>query len=122
EGEDGVLLLMSDSTNVERTGTCPSEMEVVPGLRKIFREAPGALIISCFASSLHRIQNVLNLAAEAGKTVVAVGLNMERNIRIASELELLDIPCTYSSNPRDVSRIDRRKLVVLCTGSQGEPM
>ncbi|MEQ8820682.1 MAG: ribonuclease J [Sumerlaeia bacterium] len=122
EQDDGVLLLMSDSTNSDRTGSCPSEIEVIPGIRRILREAEGTVIISTFASSLHRIQTVLNLAAECGREVVSVGLNMQRNIRVASELGLIDIPCDYSDEPRRANRIAPHKKLILCTGSQGEPM
>ncbi len=122
EREDGVLLLMSDSTNVNRRGSCPSEMEVIPGLEAIFRSSEKTIIISTFASSLHRIQNVLNLAAQYNRTVIALGLNMERNIRIASGLDALDIPCRYIDDPRMVDSVPREERLILCTGSQGETM
>ncbi len=120
EEEDGVLLLMSDSTNVNRRGSCPSEMEVIPGLEAIFREAEHAMVVSTFASSLHRIQNVLNLAAKYDREVVPLGMNMERNIRIASGLDMIDVPCVYHDNPRGAMQIPRHKRLFLCTGSQGE--
>ena len=122
EEDDGILLLMGDSTNVNRRGSCPSEREVIPGLEAIFRAAPEALFISTFASSLHRIQNVLNLAADYGRAVVAVGLNMERNIRIASEIGAIDIPCEFYDEPRQAKHIPRERRLILCTGSQGEAM
>lgn len=122
EEEDGILLLLSDSTNVSRRGSCPSEREVIPGLEAIFRAAPETLIISTFASSLHRIQNVLNLAADYGRAVIAVGLNMERNIRIASQIGAIDIPCEYYDDPRQAKNIPRERRLILCTGSQGEAM
>lgn len=121
ESEEGVLLLMSDSTNVDRAGSCPSETEVIPGIEKILRESHHTVIISTFASSLHRIQTILNLAAECDRTVVAVGMNMERNIRIASKLEMIDIPCKYTDSAREAAKIPRNKRLILCTGSQGEP-
>jgi ribonuclease J len=120
--DEGVLLLLGDSTNVERAGSCPSEIDVLPGLESIFREARKTLVISTFASSLHRIQNVLNLAHKHGRSVVAVGLNMERNIRIASKLGALEIPCDYHDDARSAKSIPREKRLILCTGSQGEPM
>ncbi|MGF1573496.1 MAG: ribonuclease J [Sumerlaeia bacterium] len=122
ESEQGVLLLMSDSTNVGRSGSCPSEMEVVPGIDRLMREAEGAIILSTFASSLHRIQNVMNIAAKNKKIVVSVGLNMERNIRIASRLGAITIPGEYYSHPKEIAGLRREDLVILCTGSQGEPM
>lgn len=121
EGEDGVLLLLSDSTNVNRTGSCPSEIEVLPGLSAILREAPQTIVLSTFASSLHRLQNVMNLAAKHGREVVCCGLNMERNIRIARKVGALDIPCVYHGEPRAAKGVPRHKRLVLCTGSQGEP-
>jgi ribonuclease J len=120
--DEGVLLLLSDSTNVDRRGSCPSEMEVLPGLEGIFRSTENALIISTFASSLHRIQNVLNLAAQYDREVVALGLNMERNIRIASAIEAIDVPCRYHDDSRMARRVPRHKRLILCTGSQGEAM
>ncbi len=120
EDEDGVLLLLSDSTNVHRRGSCPSEMEVLPGLEAIFRESESAIVLSTFASSLHRIQNVLNLAAKYGREVIPLGLNMERNIRIASGLDLIEIPCVYHENARGAMQVPRHKRLILCTGSQGE--
>ncbi|MBI5155603.1 ribonuclease J [Candidatus Poribacteria bacterium] len=122
EEQDGILLLMSDSTNSDRRGSCPSETEVIPGLEALFRQSPNTLVISTFSSSLHRIQTVFNLAAKYGRTVISCGLNMERNIRIASALGALDIPCQYSDNPRAASQVPRHKRLILCTGSQGEPM
>lgn len=121
EEEDGILLLLSDSTNVHRAGSCPSEMEVIPGLEALFRSAPHTIVLSTFASSMHRLQNVLNLAAKHGREVVACGLNMERNIRVARKLGVLDIPCKYHDDPRAVKGIPRHKRLILCTGSQGEP-
>ncbi|MDK2971165.1 MAG: ribonuclease [Candidatus Sumerlaeota bacterium] len=122
ETEDGVLLLLSDSTNVDRRGSCPSEMEVVPGLEEIIRSAEQGIVVCTFASSLHRIQNVLNLAAQYGREVVSMGLNMERNIRIASEIDAIDIPGTYHDESRMARRIPRERRLILCTGSQGEAM
>lgn len=122
EEDGGVLLLLSDSTNVSRAGACPSETEVTPGLEAIFRGAgENALIISTFSSSMHRLQTVLNLAGKYGREVVACGLNMERNIRVASRLGALDLPPSYHDDPRAARRIPREKLLILCTGSQGEP-
>lgn len=117
----GVLLLMSDSTNVDRRGSCPSEVEVLPGIDAIFREAGNNALIFCtFASSLHRIQTVLNLAAKYNRVAVPLGLNMERNIRIASKLGAIDIPCEYQEDSRGAMRIPRHRRLLLCTGSQGE--
>lgn len=122
EDENGVLLLLSDSTNVSRHGNCPSEMEVVPGLDQIFRNCEGSVIVSTFSSSLHRIQNLLNIAAKHGRTVIPFGLNMERNIRIAHRINAIDIPCNYLSSSKQASEVSDEERLIICTGSQGEPM
>lgn len=123
EGPDeGVLLLLSDSTNSDRQGMCPSESTVIPVLRRLIREATGQIVLSCFASSLHRIQTVLNIAAEYGRTVFSAGLNMERNIRIANAINAIEIPCDYVADVDKAKNIPRNKRLILTTGSQGEPL
>lgn len=120
--DDGVLLLMADSTNADREGSCPSEATVVPNLDRLIREATGQTVMACFASSLHRIQTVLNLAAKHGKTVFPAGMNMERNIRVASAIHALEIPCEYISNLDRLRTVPPEKRLILTTGSQGEPL
>lgn len=120
--DDGVLLLMSDSTNADREGSCPSEATVVPNLDRLIREATGQTILACFASSLHRVQTVLNLAAKYGKTVFPAGMNMERNIRVASAIHALEIPCDYVGNLDRLRTVAPEKRLILTTGSQGEPL
>lgn len=120
--EEGVLLLMSDSTNVDRKGTCPSEAEVIAPLRRLIREAEGSVIFGCFSSAVHRIQNVMNLAAEMGRTVFASGLNMDRTIRVARELGILEVRCDFREDLRGWNGVPRNRRLVLTTGSQGEPM
>jgi ribonuclease J len=120
--EDGVLLLLSDSTNADRDGTCPSEASVIPTLDRLIREAKSQIIFSCFASSLHRIQTVLNLAARYGRTVFPAGLNMERNIRVAAAIKAIEIPCAYVSNLDRLKTVPPEKRLILTTGSQGEPL
>ncbi len=123
EGEsDGVLLLLGDSTNAERDGMCPSESTVYPVLKRLFREATGQIVISCFASSLHRIQNVLNVAAELGRIVLPAGLNMERNIRVADSIHAIDIPCRFEPDINKAKHYAPEERVILTTGSQGEPL
>lgn len=120
--EDGALLLLADSTNADREGTCPSEATVIPNLDRLIREATGQIIMACFSSSLHRIQTVLNLAAKYGRTVFSAGMNMERNIRVASTIKALDIPCDYISNLERLKSVPPEKRLILTTGSQGEPL
>lgn len=123
EGPDeGVLLLLGDSTNANRHGMCPSESIVAPTLTRLVREARGQVILSCFASSLHRIQLVLNIAAREGRVVFPAGLNMERNIRVASSLGALEIPGPFEFDVDKAKNYPPEKRLILTTGSQGEPM
>lgn len=123
EGDDqGVLVLLSDSTNSDRPGMCPSESNVYPVLDRLIGEAKGQVILSTFASSLHRIQSVLNLAAEHGRVVFPSGLNMERNIRVADAIHAIDIPCQYISDINRAKHFPPEKRLILTTGSQGEPL
>jgi len=121
-GEEGALLLAADSTNVERPGTSPSERVVIPALDRLIREAPRQVIAATFASSLHRIQTFLNLAAKNGRVVFATGLNMERNIRIAAEMGALHIPCKFHEDIRAIESVAPERRLILTTGSQGEPL
>jgi len=121
-GESGVLVLLADSTNVERTGSSPSERTVIPILDRLIREAPRQVIVATFASSLHRIQTVLNIAAKHDKTVFVTGLNMERNIRIAAEVGAIEIPCRFQEDIRTLADTPPGKRIILTTGSQGEPL
>lgn len=121
-GDEGVLALLADSTNVERDGFSRSERDVIDPIDRIFSEAPRSIIFSCFSSSLHRIQVVLNLAVKHKKKVFVAGLNMIRNIRIASEVGAIYYPPDLVADFREMKRIPPEKRVILTTGSQGEPM
>jgi ribonuclease J len=121
-GQQGVLALFSDSTNVERPGYTPSERAVATRLEELFRSAPRKVLISCFASSIHRIQIVLDLAAETGRKVGFVGRSMLDNVEIAHGLGLLRIPDGLVVRPQDLRSFDQKKLVILISGSQAEPM
>lgn len=123
EGSDqGVMLLLGDSTNADRPGMSPSESLVYPTLDRLVREATGQIILSCFASSLHRIQSVLNIAAAHDRVVCFAGLNMERNIRVANSIHAIDIPCRYESDINRAKLHPPEKRLILTTGSQGEPL
>src|SRR5204863_4173677 len=91
-GNDGVLALFSDSTNVERPGFTPSERAIVPRIEELCRAAPRRVILSCFASSIHRIQQVIDIASRVNRKVAFVGRSMVDNVEIAHSLELLRIP------------------------------
>jgi len=121
-GQEGVLALFSDSTNVERPGFTPSERAVVVRLEELFRAAPAKVVVSCFSSSIHRIQQVIDIARGAGRKVGFVGRSMVDNIEIAHGLGKLRIPDGSVVRPQDIRTFDPRKLVVLASGTQAEPM
>jgi ribonuclease J len=121
-GEEGVLALFSDSTNVERPGYTPSERAVASRLEELFRSAPRKVLVSCFASSIHRIQIVVDIAAATGKKVGFVGRSMVDNVEIAHDLGLIRIPDGMVVRAQDLRAFDPHKLVILVSGSQAEPM
>ena len=121
-GEQGVLALFSDSTNSSVTGLAPSEFTMYDSLRSFFRKADGALIITCFASSIHRIQIVLDLAQEFDRKVLVLGRSMIGNIQVAADLNYLHFPPELLVPPGKVARMPRHQLTILASGSQGEPM
>ncbi len=120
-GQRGVLALLSDSTNVERPGQMPSERVVIPALEEIFDRATGRIFVSCFASSIHRIQIMFDLAQQFGRRVIPVGRAMERNIEIAERTGFLDT-ADCLANAKDFRHFDPHEIVVLASGCQGEPM
>jgi len=121
-GHEGVLALFSDSTNVERPGFTGSERNVVPRIEELCRSAPRRVILSCFASSIHRIQQVIDIAARVGRKVAFVGRSMIDNVEIAHSLEYLRIPDGMVVRPQDIRGFDPKRLVILASGSQAEPM
>jgi Predicted hydrolase of the metallo-beta-lactamase superfamily len=121
-GNEGVLALFSDSTNVERPGYTPSERVVVPRIEELARSAPRRVILSCFASSIHRIQQVIDIAFKVGRKVAFVGRSMVDNVEIAHELGYLRIPDGMVVRPQDIRSFEPRKIIVLASGSQAEPM
>jgi ribonuclease J len=121
-GQQGVLALFSDSTNVERPGATPSERAVAPRLEELCRAAPRKVLVSCFASSIHRIQQVIDIALSVGRKVGFVGRSMVGNVELAHELGYLHIPDGAVVRPQDLRSFDPRRLVVLVSGSQAEPM
>ena len=121
-GQEGVLALFADSTNAERPGYTPSERAVRPRLEELFRAAPKRVVVSCFSSSVHRIQQVIDIATEQGRKVGFIGRSMGDNVEIAHSLNKLHIPDGSVVRPQDIKSFDPRKLVVLASGSQAEPM
>ena len=121
-GNEGVLALFSDSTNVERPGYTPSERAVVPRIEDLARSAPRRVILSCFASSIHRIQQVIDIASRVGRKVAFVGRSMVDNVEIAHELGYLRIPDGMVVRSQDIRAFEPRKIIILASGSQAEPM
>jgi ribonuclease J len=120
-GEQGVLVLCSDSTNVERPGHTPSEMDVGQALGARFDAASGRIIVATFASHIHRIQQVLTLAAGTGRRVALLGMSMQKNVTIAAELGYLRVPDGVVVPLEELGELPARRQVILSTGSQGEP-
>jgi ribonuclease J len=121
-GEQGVLLFLSDSTNSEVPGVIPPELSVGATLDGIFSQAPGRILVACFASHMHRVQQVLNVSARHGRSVAIVGRSMTRNVNIAENLGFLDVPEGLVIRAQNISDVPDDCLTVICTGSQGEPM
>ena len=121
-GRAGVLALFSDSTNVDRPGMTPSERAVRERFEEIMAEAKGRVLISCFATSLHRLQLVADLAHEYGRRLAFVGRAMFQNTEIAQQMGRLTLPPGLLVQPQDVKRLPRNQVAVVLTGSQGEPM
>ena len=121
-GQEGVLALFADSTNVERPGFTPSERAIVVRLEELFRAAPEKIVVSCFSSSVHRIQQVIDIAQSLGRKVGFVGRSMVDNVEIAHGLDKLRVPDGSVVRPQDLRTFDPKRLVVLASGSQAEPM
>jgi ribonuclease J len=120
-GQEGVLALLSDSTNATVPGRTPSERAVIPAFEEIFAEATGRIIVAAFASSIHRLQIVLDVAHQFNRKVCVLGRSMQKNVEIADELGFLDIPDGLMVSLGETKRMDDDELVFLVTGSQGEP-
>jgi len=121
-GKRGVLLLLSDSTNADRPGYTESERAVRPRMEEIFNRAENRVIVSCFSSSIHRIQLVLDLAQEYNRRVAVFGRSMVSVTEIAHSLGLLDIPDGILLRPQDAMELSPNKVAFLISGTQGEPM
>lgn len=119
-GQEGVLALLSDSTNATVAGRTPSERAVIPAFEEIFGEAEGRIIVSTFASSIHRLQIVLDTAQQFNRHVCVLGRSMVRNIEIADELGFLDIPENLLVNVGESRSLRDDEIVYLVTGSQAE--
>jgi ribonuclease J len=121
-GEEGVDLFMTDSTNAEVPGFTTSERELTPAIETVFRDARRRVIVACFSSHVHRVQQVLDAAHANGRKVAMVGRSMLRNMGIAEELGYLKVPPGVLVDLKKLTDYPDDKIVLICTGSQGEPM
>jgi ribonuclease J len=121
-GKRGVLLLMSDSTNVDRSGYTESERAVAPRLAELFMRSPRKIVISCFSSSIHRLQQILDAAQQYGRKVAFIGRSMNTATEIAHGLGFLTIPNGILLRPQDLMQTAPSKVCAIVSGTQGEPM
>ncbi|MGO4274443.1 ribonuclease J, partial [Paenibacillus sp. TAF58] len=121
-GKKGVLALLSDSTNAERPGYTGSERSVGVEIEEVFRKAKQRVVIATFASNIHRVQQVFDAAAATNRKVTVIGRSMVNVVSIASELGYLHIPDGMLIEPEEVNKLAADRVVILSTGSQGEPM
>ena len=121
-GEEGVDLFLTDSTNADVPGFTTPEREIAPAIDKVFRDAERRIIVACFSSHVHRVQQVLDAAEKAGRKVAMVGRSMVRNMGIAAELGYLHVPGGVLVDVKKLDNLPDTKIVLICTGSQGEPM
>ena len=120
-GNQGVLVMMGDSTRVESPGYTPSERVINDSFDKIFANAPGRVIIATFASLLSRVQQVIDTASRYERVVALVGRSMVNNVQMAIDLEYLNIPKAMLIRAEDINKFPPERVVIICTGSQGEP-
>ena len=121
-GDEGVDLLLADSTNAEVGGFIPSERDVGKVVTDVIHKAPGRIIVACFASHVHRVQQVLDAAVETQRQVALVGRSMVRNMQIARELGLLQVPDGVLVDLKDAEELPSNRVLLISTGSQGEPL
>jgi ribonuclease J len=121
-GREGILLLCGDSTNVDRAGVSDSESIVGPHLERVFGRCTGRIVVTCFASNIHRVQQVVDAAAKNGRKVALVGRSMRKNVNIGRSLGHIDIPEGMLVTPREIDQFADEKIVIISTGSQGEPL
>ena len=120
-GEQGVDLFMVDSTNADIPGFTPSEREIMPALNRVISSTRRRVIVASFSSHVHRVQQVIDIAAQHGRKVVFIGRSMVRNMKIAEDMGYLNVPADLILDAKDLDQYDDN-VVLICTGSQGEPM
>jgi ribonuclease J len=121
-GEEGVDLFLTDSTNADVPGFTTPERNITPAIERVFHQARRRIIVACFSSHVHRVQQVLDAAAEAGRKVAMVGRSMVRNMGIAADLGYLHVPDGVLVDLGQLTQLPEDQQVLICTGSQGEPM
>jgi ribonuclease J len=121
-GREGVLLLCGDSTNVDRPGFSPSESVVGPHLEEVFSRCRGRIVVTSFASNIHRVQQVIDAAHALDRKVALVGRSMRKNVGIGRNLDHIEIPEGLLVGPREISDFPDDRVVIVSTGSQGEPL
>jgi len=121
-GSRGVDLLLGDSTNAERSGVTESERVVGEAFRQIFPSREGRILVSSFASNVHRMQQAADVGLDCGRKVAFVGRSMRKNANIARNLGYMDVPEEAILRPQELAELPRGEQLILCTGSQGEPM
>jgi ribonuclease J len=121
-GSEGILLLCGDSTNADRPGFSPSERGVGPHLEEVFARAEGRIVVTSFASNIHRVQQVVDAAAALGRKVALVGRSMRKNVNIGRSLGHIEIPAGMIIQPHEIEDYPDHRVVVISTGSQGEPL
>jgi len=121
-GEEGVDLFLSDSTNAEVPGFTTAEKEISPVLDRVFHQSSQRIIVACFASHVHRVQQILDAAADHGRKVAYVGRSMVRNMAIAQDLGYLNVPPGLLVDAKDLNDLPPERQVLISTGSQGEPL
>ena len=121
-GDEGVDLLLSDSTNAEQPGFIVNERNLTEDIEKVFRKADKRIVVACFASHVHRVQQVIDAAVAHGRKIAFVGRSMVRNMNIARDLGYLSIPGDTVIDVKQLDQMRPDEAVLICTGSQGEPM
>ncbi|MEK3994968.1 ribonuclease J [Psychrobacillus sp. FSL K6-2365] len=121
-GQNGVLLLLSESTNAERPGSTPSERKIADHVEEAFRKAPRKIFISTFASNVHRVQTIVNAAIKTNRKLALLGRSMVNVVSVAMERGYLSIPEGMLVDQNEINTMNPENIVILCTGSQGEPM
>ncbi|MCA1783362.1 MAG: ribonuclease J [Intrasporangiaceae bacterium] len=121
-GEEGVDVFLVDSTNATVPGFTTPEIEIAPAIDKVFRHAKRRIVVACFSSHVHRVQQVLDAAAKSGRKAAYVGRSMVKNMGIAADLGYLHVPPGVLVDLREIDKLADDKVVLISTGSQGEPM